>query len=111
MIRTVVTRNLFRPSSTLLYHRLNGQVKLSGSHFFQNQQLLVARQQNLLPLRALSSDAGKDKTDKKEEADTKEIVLTPGEKVVVASRLAMWAGIAAFAAVCAFYIGKELIPT
>jgi hypothetical protein len=42
---------------------------------------------------------------------TSEIVLTPGEKVVAASRLTMWAGIAVFAAACAYYIGKELIPT
>lgn len=40
-----------------------------------------------------------------------ELVLTPGEKVVAATRLTMWVGIAAFAAVCAYYIGKELLPT
>ena len=37
--------------------------------------------------------------------------LTPGEKVVVGTRLAMWAGIAVFAATCAYYIGKELLPS
>jgi len=42
---------------------------------------------------------------------TKEVVLTPGEKVVAATRLTMWAGIAAFACACAYYIGAELIPT
>lgn len=42
---------------------------------------------------------------------TKEIVLTPGEKVVAATRLTMWAGIAVFACACAYYIGAELIPT
>jgi hypothetical protein len=45
------------------------------------------------------------------EEDTKEIVLTPGETVVAVSRLGLWAGIAAFATVCAYYIGKELFPT
>ena len=64
--------------------------------------------------RALSSQA-KEEPPKKEDGndseDTKEIVLTPGEKVVAATRLSMWAGIFAFAAVCAYYIGKELIPT
>ena len=40
-----------------------------------------------------------------------ELVLTPGEKVVAATRLTMWAGIVAFAGVCAYYIGKELLPT
>lgn len=44
-------------------------------------------------------------------ADTKEIVLTPGQKVAVASRLTMWAGIFTLASACAYYIGKELIPT
>lgn len=43
--------------------------------------------------------------------DTKEIVLTPGEQVVAVTRLTMWAGIAVFACACAYYIGKELIPT
>ena len=43
--------------------------------------------------------------------DTKEIVLTPGEKVVVASRIVMWSSILAFASVCAYYIGKELFPS
>lgn len=38
-------------------------------------------------------------------------MLTPGEKVVVASRLTLWAGIAVFASFCAYYIGKELFPT
>jgi len=66
------------------------------------------------PLRALSTEkkeGGDDKMKGEGDDETKEIVLTPGEKVVVASRLGMWAGIAAFAAVCAYYIGKELIPT
>jgi hypothetical protein len=45
------------------------------------------------------------------ESDSKEIVLTPGETVVAASRLTMWAGIAVFAAACAYYIIMELIPT
>lgn len=46
-----------------------------------------------------------------EEPMSQEIVLTPGEKVVVGTRLFFWAGAFAFASVCAFYIGKELIPT
>jgi hypothetical protein len=46
-----------------------------------------------------------------DEGMTNELVLTPGEKVVAATRLTMWAGIAVFAGVCAYYIGKELLPT
>lgn len=42
---------------------------------------------------------------------TKEIVLTPGEQVVAVTRLSMWLGILGFACACAYYIGKELIPT
>lgn len=85
--------------------------------------LLLRRPQDsrrCYPLRALSTEKkGSDEQPKKEKTatdggaddDTKEIVLTPGEKVVVASRLGMWAGIFAFASVCAYYIGKELLPT
>ncbi|KAL7444138.1 hypothetical protein ACHAXH_008642 [Discostella pseudostelligera] len=40
-----------------------------------------------------------------------EIVLTPGEKVVATTRLFFWAGAVTFASMCAYYIGKELIPT
>ena len=43
--------------------------------------------------------------------DTKEIVLTPGQTVVAASRLTMWVGIFGFACACAYYIGRELFPT
>ena len=68
------------------------------------------------PWRALSTEKKGGEQQKNSAAGaendaTKEIGLTPGEKVVVASRLGMWAGIAAFAAVCAYYIGKELMPT
>jgi hypothetical protein len=74
-------------------------------------------------LRFLSSNSGsnsntaeKTKTEQAKpntdgEEDTKEIVLTPGETVVAVSRLGLWAGIAAFATVCAYYIGKELFPS
>ena len=41
-----------------------------------------------------------------EEATSNEIVLTPGEKVVVGSRLFFWSGVFAFASVCAYYIGQ-----
>ena len=45
------------------------------------------------------------------EPTSQEIVLTPGEKVVAGTRLFFWAGAFAFASVCAYYIGKELLPT
>lgn len=43
--------------------------------------------------------------------ESTELVLTPGEKVVVGTRLFLWGGALCFASVCAFYIGKELLPT
>ena len=68
--------------------------------------------------RVMSSQAKSNDDPPKEEGkaggdndDTKEIVLTPGQKVVAASRLGMWAGIFGFACACAYFIGKELIPT
>ena len=45
------------------------------------------------------------------DGDSSEIVLTPGEKVVAGTQLAFWGGALCFASVCAYYIGKELIPT
>ena len=71
-----------------------------------------------LPRRALSSSSSSRDPKKPEgggggpaEGDSSEIVLTPGEKVVAGTRLTMWAGIACFAAACAYYVGKELLPT
>ena len=60
----------------------------------------------------LSSDAGsKPQSDKKGDPETSEIVLTPGQKVVAASRLTFWFGVAVFASACGYYIIKELLPT
>lgn len=75
-----------------------------------------------LAVRTLSSNAGNGGGDKKSEgaassgeggddATSNEIVLTPGQKVVAGTRLTMWAGIFCFATACAYYIGKELLPT
>mmetsp|Transcript_35162 Transcript_35162/g.75017 ORF Transcript_35162/g.75017 Transcript_35162/m.75017 type:complete len:290 (+) Transcript_35162:143-1012(+) len=44
-------------------------------------------------------------------ASSQELALTPGEKVVAGTRLLFWAGALSFASVCAYYIGKELLPT
>ncbi|KAI2510535.1 hypothetical protein MHU86_3803 [Fragilaria crotonensis] len=71
-------------------------------------------QQRVVGRRFLSSESPKGDAKQSKENnpdDENSIMLTPGEKVVAASRLTMWAGAAVFAAVCAFYIGRELIPT
>ncbi len=59
----------------------------------------------------MASSSGEKKASEKasadgEEATSNEIVLTPGEKVVVGSRLFFWSGVLAFASVCAYYIGQ-----
>jgi mitochondrial import inner membrane translocase subunit TIM21 len=95
-------------SSGLLFRGLNNYVP-------QNKNITPTLVSPLWQ-RALSSQAKKEKepsqTTKDEQDDpTKEIVLTPGEKVVAATRLSMWLGILAFASMCAYYIGKELLPT
>lgn len=61
-----------------------------------------------------NNDQKKTQSQKKEggeEETTNEIMLTPGQKVVAGTRLTMWAGVAVFAVACAYYIGKELLPT
>ena len=64
-------------------------------------------------VRALSSNSAKEKAGSEEAgaAESTEIMLTPGEKVVAGTRLAVWAGVGVFASFCAYYIGKELFPS
>ena len=54
-----------------------------------------------------AAEGGEDPTAR----SSQELVLTPGEKVVVGTRLFFWAGALAFASVCGYYIVKELLPT
>jgi hypothetical protein len=77
-----------------------------------SKRAVTSTNQNLTS-RALSSEAKDPKKEgaDKDGSDTKEIVMTPGEQVAAASRVTMWFGISIFASVCAYYIGKELIPT
>jgi hypothetical protein len=77
------------------------------------KRAVTSTNQNLTS-RALSSDSdqkNKKKSADKDGSDTKEIVLTPGEQVAAASRITMWVGVSIFAGFCAYFIGKELIPT
>jgi len=70
-----------------------------------------ARGVRLLSSNTNGNQKQKAKTGEGDEPMSQEIVLTPGEKVVVGSRLFFWSGAFAFASVCAFYIGRELLPT
>ena len=63
------------------------------------------------PWRTFASQSPKEKKSSGDDDETSELVLTPGQKVVAASRLSLWAGVAAFALACAYFIGRELIPT
>eukprot|EP00586_Coscinodiscus_wailesii_P004695 CAMPEP_0172478520 /NCGR_PEP_ID=MMETSP1066-20121228/2544_1 /TAXON_ID=671091 /ORGANISM="Coscinodiscus wailesii, Strain CCMP2513" /LENGTH=291 /DNA_ID=CAMNT_0013238171 /DNA_START=163 /DNA_END=1038 /DNA_ORIENTATION=+ len=66
----------------------------------------------LLHARCFSSNTSNDKRNgDKDDDDAKELVLTPGQKVVAASRLSLWLGIGVLASFCAYYIIKELLPS
>jgi len=94
---------------------------MRSCYYSPSQQRQSPQQPSFQIWRTLSSNAGEkkandgDNTNKGEEtdhpSDETQIVLTPGQKVVAYSRLSMWAGIAVFAAFCAYYIGRELFPT
>jgi import inner membrane translocase subunit TIM21 len=60
---------------------------------------------------ASSSSSSTGTTNSNESTSSHEIVLTPGEKVVATTRLFFSAGALTFASMCAYYIGKELLPT
>ena len=110
------------------------QARSSLQHLPRSRLCVMYRYQ---PYRALSTKKeGPESSSSGEE--TKDIVLTPGEKVVAATRLGewilqfgilmscirridtltllfsfvgMWGGIFAFACVCGYYIISELMPT
>lgn len=108
--------SLLKESSTLL--RLL-PIKNSGNaitrlHLQQHtiSQHVLAPLVTTIGLRSLSSQAKEEPPKSNgDDPNTKEIVLTPGQKVAAASRLTMWAGIFAFGCACAYFIAKELIPT
>ena len=65
-----------------------------------------------VPIRSFSSNNEKTQSTSKEDpSSSQESVLTPGEKVVVGTRLSMYAGAFVLASCCAYFIGKELLPT
>ena len=98
-------------SSLLVVH---GPTTIRTASLWSLRKLQVACSRRLA-VRALSTDKEPPKKNPEEssgdEDTTKEIVLTPGQKVAAATRLTFWAGIGVFAAACAYYIGMELVPT
>lgn len=97
------------PTLLRLLHTQNGNA-ITRFHNNSISKQLLAPLVSTLGVRSLSSQEPPKNNDG-DPSDTKEIVLTPGQKVAAASRLTMWAGIFAFACTCAYFIGKELIPT
>lgn len=118
MLRQVSTLGLRQTSrlkqSSTLFRLVENRHAVAAVRFPHQSllQQLITPLTSTVGLRSLSSQAKQDEPPKKDDdPDTKEIVLTPGQKVAAASRLTMWAGIFAFACGCAYFIGKELIPT
>lgn len=94
--------------------RTHGHILARRTTPNHKQLVSLAASRRMIGCRFLSSEPHKEepKKDKAEDAgEAHEIMLTPGEQVVAASRLTLWAGIGVFAIACAYYIGKELIPT
>jgi import inner membrane translocase subunit TIM21 len=108
---------MIRLSATRLWLQRGSVLALASRRPFLRAQPNALVESNIRPqcasfVRALSSKSGEEGKKKEgEESTTDEIVLTPGEKVVAATRLGWYLGLASFAAACAYYIGKELIPT
>lgn len=104
---------LVAPRSTPIF-RFIGATNNGGNTWLQSKDLVSLQKSRWVRTLSSQGNQGKEEPPKKEgdgDDDTKEIVLTPGEQVVAASRLTMWAGIFGFAVACAYFIGKELIPT
>ena len=109
------------PKTAIAIHsRSLGSFAATSRHIFGSSltNLNTMKYHRHLVLRSLasSSSSGEKKTTEKtntnsegEEGTSSEIVLTPGEKVVVGTRLFFWAGAFAFASVCAYYIGQSNI--
>jgi len=103
--------------STSCYHQYT-PLNQVARHLNNNINTPATRR---LALRSTSSSTSSNKdTQSKTDTNTnaeggeptsQEIVLTPGEKVVAGTRLFFWGGALTFASICAYYIGKELLPT
>lgn len=86
-----------------------------GGSGYRSHQVITNQQKhtNIVPYNHLcrtfsSQDPPKDSSSTKK---GNEIVLTPGQKVVAGSKSILYLSMLGFAGVCAFYIGKELLPT
>ena len=114
-LRPVAVRMAKSPSNIVLSRRAVPLAHPRTTTVSPTQSLVVplgrlptTTNQSHVAIRAASSQKTTPST---EEPTSQEIVLTPGEKVVAGTRLFFWAGAFAFASVCAYYIGKELVPT
>lgn len=124
---STLTRNQCNILKTFRSHRLTTNTLIYSSTFeIRSASLRLSqnttnafdgRQPFRAPVRFFSSQKTKKNGPSSNEGNleaeemSQEIVLTPGQKVVAGTRLSMWAGIAVLASCCAYYIGKELLPS
>jgi mitochondrial import inner membrane translocase subunit TIM21 len=88
-----------------------------GENGYRAQQVIAKNHQkttNTVPCSHLLRRTFSSQEPPKDSSSSKkgnEIVLTPGQKVVAGGKSILYLSMLGFAGVCAFYIGKELLPT
>lgn len=105
---TVVLGNNYAPRTQILASMRSCYAPMNNARQLQPQSQVTRMFSSDSSKKGSTADEGKKAEDGSEET---QIVLTPGQKVVAYSRLSLWAVVFSFAAVCAFYIGRELFPT
>jgi len=105
------------------FHSIRSNIKYElklNSHVVKSCSIIAFKpplnRANIRIVRNLSSKppkpSGGDKSSSTGNGEnSSEMILTPGQKVVAGTRLTLWGGAFCFAAACAFFIGKELMPT
>ncbi|KAL7542449.1 hypothetical protein ACHAXR_011787 [Thalassiosira sp. AJA248-18] len=114
IVRYLVTRSSpqsVAPSSLLWRCRLNNKNARLTALRSTSSSSTSSKKETSNNTSQSSSSSSSSEGGPSEGGGSSEIVLTPGEKVVAGTRLFFWAGALSFASVCAYYIGKELIPT
>jgi hypothetical protein len=106
---------LYRSNSNLISSLLLSRTAVLSSHAFSKSCCNIRNKIVVNSCRRMSTEAPQPERPqaKKDDDDEDEtaVMLTPGQKVVVASRLALWTGVAIFAGICGYYIFRELVPT
>jgi hypothetical protein len=106
------------PAATTTHHRMTLTSSLRPSIIISSRGSRHSSSSSSGPRKETASSSATGATNShestsssSESSSSHEIVLTPGEKVVATTRLFFYAGALTFASMCAYYIGKELLPT